>query len=87
VDEAKKIMADRSSRLAHRSPAAALAALKVQLKAYFNREDPFNRKKRENKTAREWWMDLIDHEDADVLAVGYFLMLAWRTPYLLVHRL
>lgn len=55
------------AQLAHRSPAAAL---RVQLKAYFNREDPFNRKKRENKTAREcqWWMDLIDHEDADVLA-------------------
>ena len=69
VDEAKKIMEDRGSRLAHRSPADALVALKVQLKAYFNREDPFNRKKRENKTAREWWMDLIHHEDADVLAV------------------
>ena len=46
--------------------------MKVQLKAYFNR------KKHENKTAREWWMDLIDHEDADVLVVGYFLMLAWH---------
>ena len=73
VDKAKKIMADRSSRLAHRSPAAALAALKVQLKAYFNHEDPFNQKKHENKMVREWWMDLIDHKDADVLVVGYFL--------------
>ena len=80
VDEAKKIMEDRGSLLAHRSPAAALAALKAQLKAYFNREDPFNRKKRENKTAREWWMELTHHEDADVLAVSYFLqviMLSW----------
>ena len=58
-----------------------------QLKAYFNWEDPFNRKKHENKITREWWMDLIDHEDADVLAVGYFLMPAWHTLYLLVHRL
>ena len=76
VDEARNIMEDRGSRLAHRSPADTLTALKVQLKAYFNREDPFNRKKRENKTARDWWMDLIGQEDADVLAVSYFLKIS-----------
>ena len=86
VDEAIKIMADQSLQLAHCSPAAALAALKMQLKAYFNWEDPFNWKKHENKTAWEWWMDLLDHKDADILAVGpYFL--GWCTLCLLVHRL
>ena len=52
VHEAKKIMEERSPRLAHHSPADALAALKAQLKAYFNREDPFNRKTCDQDSAR-----------------------------------
>lgn len=32
-----------------------------------------------NKMVWEWWMDLIDHEDADVLAVSYFLASWWST--------
>lgn len=70
VADAMASLKEAGSRLAHRTPQDAMGALKKQLKAYMDGADPFMRKRRHDQSLRDWWMCLIQNDDADVLAVS-----------------
>ena len=51
----KKIMMERNPLLAHVTPSQALTALKSELKAYTDKDDPFEHTFRPNETVGMWW--------------------------------
>ncbi|KAJ6523656.1 hypothetical protein DFH09DRAFT_1250899 [Mycena vulgaris] len=68
VEEAKAAMMDINPFIAHCAPADALFALCSQLKDFLNGDAPFARKKKPKESSRDWWLKLLDREDADILA-------------------
>jgi hypothetical protein len=63
-------MRRRNPRLAHLTPAEALAHLKSELKAYAAGGDPFNQTLRPKETVRQWWVAVQKHQSASVLGVS-----------------
>ncbi|KAJ7746234.1 hypothetical protein B0H14DRAFT_3605957 [Mycena olivaceomarginata] len=68
VEQARTAMEEINPYIALRAPADALRALKTQLKAFLNGDAPFDRKKKPNESARDWWVDLLNRDDSDILA-------------------
>jgi hypothetical protein len=70
VTEAKQAMMNINPYIAHRTPADALQVLKSQLKNFLDGMAPFDRKKKPSESVREWWVNLLNREDSDILAVS-----------------
>ncbi|KAJ6550537.1 hypothetical protein B0H10DRAFT_2379916 [Mycena sp. CBHHK59/15] len=60
VEQARTAMEEINPYIAQ--PADALRALKTQLKAFLNGDAPFDRKKKPNESARNWWMNLLNEK-------------------------
>ena len=82
----KAIMKERNPRLAHLTPSQALAALKMELKAYATGDDPFDREFRVGETVRAWWVAVQKKQFGQVLGV-YILFLAFATLNLLTLKI
>jgi hypothetical protein len=65
----KKIMMERNPLLAHLTPSQALVALKSELKAYADSDDPFDRAFRPNETVGMWWVAVQKKPFGKVLGV------------------
>ncbi|CAK5269492.1 unnamed protein product [Mycena citricolor] len=68
IKEAKESMRKINPYLAELTPVQALAALEVQIQRYLDGDEPFDRKKKRSDMVRDWWMPLLAHKDARVLA-------------------
>jgi O6-methylguanine-DNA--protein-cysteine methyltransferase len=65
----KAAMKERNPRLAHLTSAQALEALKKELKAYADGDDPFDREFRAGETTRAWWVAVQKKQFGQVLGV------------------
>jgi hypothetical protein len=75
VEEARKAMEAINPDIAQRNPTEALKAFRVQLKNFLDGAEPFDRKKKPTESVRDWWNNLRNREDSDVLAVSFYF--AW----------
>jgi hypothetical protein len=57
-------MKEINPHLARFSPRDALTMLHEQLKAYAKSYSPFNQKKKENESLRDWWSRLVKFDKA-----------------------
>ncbi|KAF6756529.1 ribonuclease H-like domain-containing protein [Ephemerocybe angulata] len=68
VDKAKENMKEVNPYLASYTPREALELLKTQLPAYERGDPPFNRKREDDESLRDWWFSLRRFPEAKVLA-------------------
>ncbi|KAJ7450604.1 ribonuclease H-like domain-containing protein [Mycena latifolia] len=68
IEEAKAAMREINPYIAHRTPSEALTAFRSQLKHFLDGAEPFDRKKKPIESVRQWWLNLLNREDSDILA-------------------
>jgi hypothetical protein len=82
----KNIMLERNPRLAHLTPAQALASLKSELKCFVDGDDPFDRQFRAGETVRQWWIAVQKKPFGAVLGVHQSLFISFCLSFLILSR-
>jgi hypothetical protein len=71
VEEARRAMEDINPHLVKRNPREALHALKTQFRGYLAGVELFNCKSGRNESLCNYWSQLLNDEESDVLAICY----------------